>query len=72
MTGVLWGGGAGGVKPFRGDGQNGEPLQWMSWNVVSLLGKKVTLPIVDRENGGWGGDWGNINISQITATQGPK
>jgi fructan beta-fructosidase len=38
-----------------------ERLDWHSWDVAELLGKKAVIQIVDQETGGWG----HINIDQI-------
>jgi arylsulfatase A-like enzyme len=45
----------------RKDGQMREVLEWESWNVADLLGKKAVVQIVDRHAGGWG----HINIDYI-------
>lgn len=38
-----------------------ERLDWHSWDVSELMGKKAVIEIVDRETGGWG----HINIDHI-------
>ncbi|MCH8044284.1 MAG: DUF4980 domain-containing protein [Planctomycetes bacterium] len=38
-----------------------ETLDWASWDVKNLRGKKATLQIVDRHTGGWG----HVNVDQI-------
>ena len=42
-------------------GENKERLQWTSWNVAPLQGKKAQIQIVDNHTGGWG----HINVDQI-------
>jgi fructan beta-fructosidase len=39
-----------------------EQLDWHTWDLADLEGKKAKLEIVDRHTGGWG----HINIDQIT------
>lgn len=48
------------------DGQ--EVMDWASWNVRELKGKKATLQIVDAHTGGWG----HINIDHIVQTNAPR
>ena len=38
-----------------------ETLDWASWDVKDLRGKKATLQIVDHHTGGWG----HVNVDQI-------
>jgi uncharacterized protein (DUF608 family) len=42
-------------------GKNLEKLEWDSWEVRELQGRKAAIEIVDRETGGWG----HINIDDI-------
>ncbi|HEX3133600.1 MAG TPA: glycoside hydrolase family 32 protein, partial [Planctomycetota bacterium] len=35
-------------------GDDGEGLEWRSWNVAELMGSTVTIEIIDRATGGWG------------------
>ena len=44
-----------------------EHLDWQSWDVADLLGKTVSLEIVDQATGGWG----HINVDQIIQTDRP-
>lgn len=44
-----------------------EQLDWTSWDVAELEGKKAVLVIVDRHTGGWG----HINIDQIVLSDTP-
>ncbi|MDR2704827.1 MAG: hypothetical protein LBC02_03520 [Planctomycetaceae bacterium] len=42
-------------KPVRtASGNNTERLQWVSWNLADLQGKKGVIKIIDSESGGWG------------------
>jgi len=45
-----------------------EVLDWKSWNVEKLLGKKAVLRIVDDHTGGWG----HINVDHIAQTDQPR
>ncbi len=45
-----------------------EVLDWKSWNVSELVGKKATLQIVDRHTRGWG----HINVDQIVQSDKPR
>ena len=47
--------------PQIGDGGS-EQLEWRTWDVMDLAGKKATLQIVDRHRGGWG----HVNVDQIS------
>jgi levanase len=42
-------------------GQDGEALNWDSWDVKDLAGKKAQIKIVDDNSGGWG----HINVDHI-------
>ncbi|MGW0494303.1 GH32 C-terminal domain-containing protein [Streptomyces sp. NPDC003007] len=42
-------------------GKDGEALDWASWNVKDLAGKKARIRIVDDNTGGWG----HINVDHI-------
>jgi len=42
-----------------------EALNWDSWDVSSMLGKKATIEIIDQATGGWG----HINVDQITQSE---
>ena len=42
-------------------GMNGEALEWHTWGVSDLIGRDVTLEIVDAQSGGWG----HINVDYI-------
>ncbi|MDQ0716826.1 fructan beta-fructosidase [Streptomyces luteogriseus] len=42
-------------------GKDGEALNWASWNVKDLAGKKARIQIVDDNTGGWG----HINVDHI-------
>jgi fructan beta-fructosidase len=39
-----------------------EKLDWSSWDVAALIGKKAHIRIIDEETGGWG----HINVDEIT------
>lgn len=43
------------------DSGGDERLEWTSWDVKALIGKKANLQIIDAHTGGWG----HINIDQI-------
>ncbi|WP_330350859.1 GH32 C-terminal domain-containing protein [Streptomyces sp. NBC_00582] len=43
-------------------GKDTEALDWSSWDVHDLAGKKARIRIVDDNTGGWG----HINVDQIT------
>jgi fructan beta-fructosidase len=45
-----------------------EQLDWASWDVRDLVGKKAVLQIVDKRKGGWG----HINVDQITQSDQKK
>ncbi|WP_393073258.1 GH32 C-terminal domain-containing protein [Streptomyces sp. LN704] len=42
-------------------GQDGEALNWASWDVKDLAGKKAQIKIVDDNSGGWG----HLNVDHI-------
>ncbi|KOU77395.1 glycosyl hydrolase family 32, partial [Streptomyces sp. MMG1533] len=42
-------------------GQDGEALNWASWDVGELAGKKAQIKIVDNNSGGWG----HLNVDHI-------
>ncbi|MFF5360904.1 GH32 C-terminal domain-containing protein [Streptomyces scabiei] len=42
-------------------GQDGEALNWASWDVGELAGKKAQIKIVDNNGGGWG----HLNVDHI-------
>ncbi|MEU8470278.1 GH32 C-terminal domain-containing protein [Streptomyces sp. NPDC029006] len=42
-------------------GQDGEALNWASWDVKDLVGKKAQIKIVDDSSGGWG----HLNVDHI-------
>ncbi|WP_405965593.1 GH32 C-terminal domain-containing protein [Streptomyces sp. NBC_00723] len=42
-------------------GQDGEALDWASWDVKDLAGKKAQIKIVDDNSGGWG----HLNVDHI-------
>ncbi|KOU72111.1 glycosyl hydrolase family 32, partial [Streptomyces sp. MMG1533] len=42
-------------------GQDGEALNWASWDVGELAGKKAQIKIVDDNSGGWG----HLNVDHI-------
>ncbi|WTZ46932.1 GH32 C-terminal domain-containing protein [Streptomyces sp. NBC_01390] len=42
-------------------GQNAEALDWASWDVRDLVGKKAQIKIVDDNTGGWG----HLNVDHI-------
>ncbi|MFB9541852.1 MULTISPECIES: GH32 C-terminal domain-containing protein [Streptomyces] len=42
-------------------GQDGEALNWASWDVEDLAGKKAQIKIVDDNSGGWG----HLNVDHI-------
>ncbi|MEU8911259.1 GH32 C-terminal domain-containing protein [Streptomyces mirabilis] len=42
-------------------GQDGEALNWASWDVKDLAGKKAQIKIVDANSGGWG----HLNVDHI-------
>ncbi|MEU0114727.1 GH32 C-terminal domain-containing protein [Streptomyces bobili] len=42
-------------------GQDGEALNWASWEVKDLLGKQAQIKIVDDNRGGWG----HLNVDHI-------
>jgi sucrose-6-phosphate hydrolase SacC (GH32 family) len=48
-------------------GANDEHLDWCTWDVKQLLGKKASLQIVDRVSD----QWGHINVDQIIQTDNP-
>ena len=35
-------------------GDDGEGLEWRSWDVAEFMGRTVTVEIIDRATGGWG------------------
>ncbi|MDR1962274.1 MAG: hypothetical protein LBQ50_00675 [Planctomycetaceae bacterium] len=42
-------------KPIRtASGDNSEHLQWVSWNLADVQGKKAVIKMIDSESGGWG------------------
>ncbi|MFF3911518.1 GH32 C-terminal domain-containing protein [Streptomyces sp. NPDC001848] len=43
-------------------GQDDEALNWASWDVRDLAGKKAQIKIVDDNTGGWG----HLNVDRIT------
>ena len=45
-------------------GKNSEALEWTTWDVADLKGKRARIRIVDQETGGWG----HINVDQIVMT----
>ncbi|MDX3225851.1 GH32 C-terminal domain-containing protein [Streptomyces sp. ME19-01-6] len=42
-------------------GKDGEALNWASWDVGELAGKKAQIKIVDNNSGGWG----HLNVDHI-------
>lgn len=42
-------------------GNNSEKLEWSSWDVSALIGKRAVIQIVDSVKGGWG----HINVDSI-------
>jgi beta-fructofuranosidase len=56
------------VGPAVKNDDRQEVLDWATWDVEELKGKKATLQIVDAHSGGWG----HINIDQIVQTDTPK
>jgi fructan beta-fructosidase len=53
------------VRTATGDAD--ERLNWKSWDVRELRGKKAVIQIVDRESGGWG----HINVDHILLADQP-
>ncbi|WP_315904055.1 GH32 C-terminal domain-containing protein [Streptomyces fulvoviolaceus] len=51
-------------------GKDGEALNWASWDVGDLAGKKAQIRIVDNNSGGWG----HLNVDHImlSDTQAPR
>lgn len=49
-------------------GKSREPLEWASWDVRELEGKKARIQIVDERKG----PWGHINVDQITQSDKPR
>lgn len=45
-----------------------ERLTWESWDTADLIGKTVTLEIVDKRKG----SWGHVNIDQIVQSDAPS
>lgn len=53
------------VRTATGDAA--ERLDWKSWNVRDLRGRRAVLEIVDRESGGWG----HLNVDHIVLADAP-
>ncbi|MBN2559985.1 MAG: hypothetical protein JXQ75_03540 [Phycisphaerae bacterium] len=45
-------------------GQNAERLEWTTWEVAGLKGRRARIRIVDHDRGAWG----HINVDQIVLT----
>lgn len=57
----------GGYTVRNATGNDDETLDWKSWNVWDLKGKKARIEIVDRSTGGWG----HINVDHILFSNKP-
>lgn len=56
-------------RPARtATGKSRESLEWASWDVGELEGKKARIQIVDERKGAWG----HINVDQITQSDKPR
>lgn len=56
------------IGPAAKNKDGKEVMDWASWDVDDLKGKKAMLQIVDEHSGGWG----HVNIDQIVQTDAPK
>ncbi|MZF87920.1 GH32 C-terminal domain-containing protein [Streptomyces sp. SID5643] len=48
-------------------GKDSEALNWASWNVGDLAGKKARIRIVDDNTGGWG----HVNVDHVVMSDNP-